>query len=287
MPTVRAVVDGSASALREAGVETARVDAEWLLAHVLDVPRSRLVGEGQRTLDAPAVERYAAVLRRRLTREPLQHILGTQAFRNLHVRVGPQTMVPRPETEALVDWALGLLPDGSALVVDVGTGSGCIACAIAAERPGARVIALEISAAAAAVARANVAALALSARVRVVESDLFSALGGEEADLVVANPPYLPTAVIPTLAPEVARFEPRVALDGGHDGLDVIRRLVADARPRLAAGGALVLETAGGGHVPEVVRLLQTAGFIGVETRPDLAGVERFVTGRNGCRRDS
>jgi release factor glutamine methyltransferase len=287
MPTVRAVVDGSASALREAGVETARVDAEWLLAHVLDVPRSRLVGEGQRTLDAPAVERYAAVLRRRLTREPLQHILGTQAFRNLHVRVGPQTMVPRPETEALVDWALGLLPDGPALVVDVGTGSGCIACAIAAERPGARVIALEISAAAAAVARANVAALALSARVRVVESDLFSALGGEEADLIVANPPYLPTAVIPTLAPEVARFEPRVALDGGHDGLDVIRRLVADARPRLAAGGALVLETAGGGQVPEVVRLLQTAGFIGVETRPDLAGVERFVTGRNGCRRDS
>jgi release factor glutamine methyltransferase len=287
MPTVRAVVDGSASALREAGVETARVDAEWLLAHVLDVPRSRLVGEGQRTLDAPAVERYAAVLRRRLTREPLQHILGTQAFRNLHVRVGPQTMVPRPETEALVDWALGLLPDGSALVVDVGTGSGCIACAIAAERPGARVIALEISAAAAAVARANVAALALSARVRVVESDLFSALGGEEADLIVANPPYLPTAVIPTLAPEVAHFEPRVALDGGHDGLDVIRRLVADARPRLAAGGALVLETAGGGQVPEVVRLLQTAGFIGVETCPDLAGVERFVTGRNGCRRDS
>ena len=124
------------------------------------------------------------------------------------------------------------------------------------------------------------AALGLSARVTVVESDLFSALATGRADLIVANPPYLPAAVIATLAPEVSRFDPRLALDGGPDGLDVVRRLVADAPARLGAGGALLLETAGGEQARAVVALLRTVGFGGVQTRPDLAGVERFVAGR-------
>jgi release factor glutamine methyltransferase len=280
-PTVAAVLSRGAEALAAAGVESARVDAEWLLAAALDVPRGRLAVEGSRALDAGAADRFARALRRRLTREPLQHILGRQPFHDVVVRVGPAAMVPRPETEALVEWALALLPDVAApIVVDVGTGSGCIACAIASERPAARVVALELSPAAAELARANVAALGLDARVTVVESDLFVALGGVRADLIVANPPYLPSAIIPTLAPEVSRFDPRLALDGGADGLAVIRRIVAGARGRLAAGGALVLETAGGEQAAAAATLLRAAGYAEVRTRADLAGVERFVAGQ-------
>ena len=276
--TVAAALARGAGALAAAGIESARVDAEWLLSDALDVPRGRLMTEPDRALDADTAARYARTIERRMTREPLQHIVGTQAFRDLVVRVGPEAMVPRPETEALVEWALALLPRvPSPVIVDVGTGTGCIACAIAAERPAARVVALELSPVAAGLARANAAALGLEARVTVVESDLFAALGGLRADLIVANPPYLPSALIDTLAPEVSRFDPRLALDGGADGLDVIRRLAADARGRLAAGGVLVIETAGGEQAPATVALLRTAGFTDVRTRADLAGVERFV----------
>jgi release factor glutamine methyltransferase len=278
--TVERALTAAAGALAAAGVETARVDAEWLLADVLGVARGRLGMERGRALTTTQAARYAAALRRREGREPLQHIVGTQAFRTLTLRVGAAAMVPRPETEILVEWALAWLPRTPPLVIDVGTGTGCVACAIATERPDARVVALDVSPAAAGLARANVTALGLSARVTVVESDLLSALGTARADLIVANPPYLPTAVIATLAPEVSRFDPRLALDGGPDGLDVVRRLVADAPARLRAGGALLLETAGGEQVPAVVALLRTAGFAGVQTRPDLAGVERYVAGR-------
>ena len=276
--TAAAALTRGAAALAEAGIECARVDAEWLLADVLGVPRDRLLAEPLRVLEADTLARYARALERRLTREPLQHIIGTQAFRDLVVRVGPEALVPRPETETLVEWALELLPAvPSPVVVDVGTGTGCIACAIAAERPAARVVALELSAVAAGLARTNVAALGLEARVTVVESDLLAVLGGLRADLIVANPPYLPSALIDTLAPEVSRFDPRLALDGGADGLDVIRRLAADAHARLAAGGALVLETAGGAQIPATVALLHAAGFADIRTRADLAGIERFV----------
>lgn len=276
--TVAAALARGAEALTAVGIESARADAEWLLADALDVPRGRLAAAPQRALDGEAAARYARAIERRTAREPLQHIIGTQAFRDLALRVGPEAMVPRPETETLVEWALALLPDvASPTVVDVGTGTGCIACAIAAERPGARVIALELSPSAAELARANVAVLGLEARVTVVESDLFTALGALRVDLIVANPPYLPSALIEALAPEVSRFDPRLALDGGADGLDVIRRLVADARGRLTAAGALVLETAGGDQGTATVALLRAAGFADVRTRADLTGVERFV----------
>jgi release factor glutamine methyltransferase len=279
--TVAAVLTRGAGALAGAGIECARVDAEWLLADVLDVPRDRLLAEPHRALEADTLARYARALARRITREPLQHIVGTQAFRDLIVRVGPEALVPRPETETLVEWALELLPAvPSPIVIDVGTGTGCIACAIAAERPAARVVALEVSAVAAGLARANVAALSLEARVTVVESDLLAVLGALRADLIVANPPYLPSALIDTLAPEVSRFDPRLALDGGADGLDVIRRLIPEARARIAAGGALVLETAGGPQIPATIALLRAAGFADIRTRADLAGVERFVAAR-------
>ena len=279
--TVAAALARGAAALAAAGIESACSDAEWLLAGALDLPRGRLAAESRGSLDDEAAARYVQALRRRMAREPLQHILGTQPFRDVIVRVGPEALVPRPETETLVEWALALLPAVPApVVVDVGTGTGCIACAIAFERPAARVVALEVSAAAVALARANVAALGLEARVTVVEADLFAALGGLHANLIVANPPYLPSALIDTLTPEVRHFDPRLALDGGVDGLDVIRRLVTGAPAHLVPGGVLVLETAGGAQAVATAALLTAVGFKDVLTRHDLAGVERFIAGR-------
>jgi release factor glutamine methyltransferase len=276
--TVAEWLEVAAADLGAAGVETPRVDAEWLLAHCLAVPRLALRTAPLRAVDGDVASCYTAALARRARREPLQQIIGSQQFRGTRVAVTRHVLVPRPETEVLVEWALELLPAGQALVVDVGTGSGCIACAIAAERPAARVIALERSAPAAAVARAN--AVDLGGRVRVLVGDLFAPLGDVRADLIVSNPPYLDAAMLAALPPEVAEFEPRVAIDGGADGLDVIRPLVAGARAHLRPGGALVLETAGGEQARRVAALLEAADFTQVSLRRDLAGVERFVAGR-------
>ena len=281
-PSVQAALALGADALRSAGVESAPVDAEWLLAGALRVSHGALSAEPRRTLEAPEAGWYVAALRRRMKREPLQHILGSQPFRHVTVRVTADAMVPRPETELLAAWALDLLPRGPRrpLAIDLGTGTGCIACAIASERPDVEVIALEAAARAVTLARENVVALGLSARVRVEVSELFSALGATLADVIVSNPPYLPTGLIATLAPEVSQYDPRGALDGGVDGLRVIRRIVAEAPQRLLPGGALVLETAGGDQASAVVALMEKASFTGVQTRRDLAGVERFVAGR-------
>lgn len=281
-PTIRAALDAGADALRTAGIDSAAVDAEWLLADALGVSRGALRVEARRVLPPGAVERYVTTLRRRRAREPLQHIVGTQPFGSVSVRVTAAALVPRPETELLAGWALELLPPRSPrtpLVIDLGTGSGCIACVIASERPDVDVIALDVSPAAASLARENVTALRL-ARVTVLVSDLFAALPPTPADVVVCNPPYLPTALIPTLAPEVSRYDPRIGLDGGRDGLDVIRRVVSQTPEWLVPGGALVLETAGHAQARAVVVLMEAAGFTAVETRRDLAGIERFVGGR-------
>jgi release factor glutamine methyltransferase len=179
----------------------------------------------------------------------------------------------------LVEWSLALVPSPS-LVLDVGTGSGCIACAVAAERPAARVIAVDASPAAALVARANALRLGLGERVRVVATDLLTALRHAGADLIVANLPYVPTPALDALSPEVRDHEPRAAVDGGPDGLREIRRLVASAAAALTRDGVLVLETLGGTQTPVVAALMRTAGFTEVTTRADLTGVERFVAGR-------
>jgi len=267
--------------LARAGVETARADAEWLLAGLLGVGRASLALGLDRGLDADVARRYDVAVRRRAAREPLQWILGWEGFRGLRLRVSCDVLVPRPETETLVDWALDLVPEPR-LALDVGTGSGCIACSIAVERRSARVVAIDASPAAAAVARSNVLSLGVGDRVRVVVSNMLASIGAVGADLIVANLPYIPTPTLATLAPEVVRHEPRVALDGGPDGLTAIRRLIATAGARLARGGVLVLETAGGTQTPVVVELMRTAGFTGVATRADLPGVERFVAGRAG-----
>jgi release factor glutamine methyltransferase len=286
--SVREVLDAGQARLARAGVATARADAEWLLAGVFGIGRAELALALSSPLEPLMADAYEASLCRRAEREPLQHILGWEAFRGVRVRVTPHVLVPRPETELLAGWAIELLEARpGALVLDVGTGSGCIACAIAAECPGARVVALDRSADAVRLARDNVAALGLEAGVQVSVSDLFTALPATHADLIVSNPPYLPTTLIPTLSPEVSRYDPRPALDGGPDGLDVIRPLVRQAPAWLAPGGALLLETAGGAQLHEVAALMRAQGLSGIETRPDLAGIERFVMGRRQrCQRD-
>jgi release factor glutamine methyltransferase len=281
---LRDLVETAAARLAAAGVESPRSDAEWLLADLLGLGRGALglaLGDDP---DAALAARYEAAVMRRARREPLQRILAWEEFRGLRLTLTPAVLVPRPETETLVELALALLPHAARgrqpLVLDVGTGSGCIACAIAAERPDARVIATDRSLAALDVARDNARRLGLGERVRVVAGDLLAALGEGRADLVVSNPPYMPTDWLPSLAPEVRDHEPLAALDGGADGLHVLERLIAEAARPLQPDGALVVETAGGVQTARVAGRVAAAGFVQVAIHPDLAGVARFVTGR-------
>lgn len=282
--TIGAVLAEAEDRLAAAGVDTPRVDAEWLLAGILDVGRDALAVNATRPLAEMTAARYAEAVRRRAQRVPLQRILGWEDFRGLRFRLTPAVLVPRPETELLVEWALDFLPAASAArrprVIDVGTGSGCIACAVAQARADVDVVAVDVSPAAAATARTNVEALGLERRIRVMVSDLVAALDAAGVDLIVANLPYLPTALLDELQPEVRTHEPRLALAGGPDGLDIVRRLVPEARRALRPGGALVLETAGGVQATLAAALLRDAGFVDVATRADLAGVTRFVGAR-------
>ena len=271
------------TALEAAGVASPRVDAEWLLAGLLGVGRVAVRLDPGGAVPEPLAERYADAVRRRARREPLQRILGWEEFRGLRVRLTDAVLVPRPETEVLVEWALALMPARGArrlLAVDLGTGSGCIACALAAERPDLDVVAIDVSPTAAAVARENANTLGLAARIRVVATDLLDGVRDLGADLIVSNPPYLPTGLVPELPPEVRTHEPVVALDGGADGLALIRRIAASARRALRASGVLVVETAGGVQATAAAALLRTEGWVQVAIRADLAGVDRFVAGR-------
>jgi release factor glutamine methyltransferase len=271
------------TALEAAGLPSARVDAEWLLAGLLGLGRVAARLELGEAAPAPVAERYARAVSRRARREPLQRILGWEEFRGVRVRLTDSVLVPRPETETLVEWALALLPAPGPrrlLAIDVGTGSGCIACALVSERADLDVVAVDVSPAAAAVARENVRALDLAGRVRVVAADLFAGLRDIRADLIVSNPPYLPSALMPELPPEVRIHEPRLALDGGSDGLAVIRRIATAARPYLRPSGVLVVETAGGDQASAAAALLRGAGWDQVAVRGDLVGIERFVAGR-------
>lgn len=281
--TFRDQLATATTALEAAGVASPRVDAEWLLAGLLGVGRVTVRLDPAGAVPELLAERYGDAVRRRARREPLQRILGWEEFRGLRVRLTDAVLVPRPETEALVEWALALLParGGRRLrAVDLGTGSGCIACALAAERPDLDVVAIDVSPAAAAVARENAIALGLAARIRVVAADLLDGVRDLGADLIVSNPPYLPTGLVPELPPEVRTHEPVVALDGGADGLALIRRIAAIAHRALRASGVLVVETAGGAQATAAAALLRKADFVQVAVRADLAGVDRFVAGR-------
>jgi release factor glutamine methyltransferase len=267
---VREALDSAVVALSAAGVDTPRLDAEVLLANALGVDRLALVTDRERRVEGPAVRAFQdAVRRRSVGREPVAYITGVKGFRHLDLHVDARVLIPRPETETLVEAALDL-PRG-ARVVDVGTGSGAVALALADERPDLDVVATDTSADALAVARANAARLGLE--VAFVEGDLLAGAGAVGA--VVSNPPYVADSA--TLAPEIARHEPPAALYAGADGLTVIRRLVAAAA---ASPARFVALEVGMGQAADVAGVLRGAGFGAVQTRHDLAGIERVVTGR-------
>ena len=283
VPRLRDELDAATSTLEAAGVPEARVDAEWLLAGLMGLGRARLRMDLGREVSVALARRFADAVSRRARREPLQRILGWEEFRGLRLRLTDAVLVPRPETEALVEWALELLPppgDRRLLAVDLGTGSGCIACALAAGRGDVDVLALDMCPAAAAVARENAQALGFKSRISVVVTDLLHGVGDLGADLIVSNPPYLPTGLVPELLPEVRSHEPSLALDGGVDGLALIRRIAVQARRVLRPSGVLVFETAGDVQASAAATLLRAEDFTRVETRADLAGVTRFVAGR-------
>lgn len=257
--------------LRDAGCDSPRLDAELLLADALGATRTALHLRPERILTAAESDRFAQLLARRRAREPVAYLLGRKGFRRIELQVDARVLVPRPETELLVEVALAL-PRG-ARVADVGTGSGAVALALKHERPDLRVVATDISADALAVARANARALALD--VAFAHGDLLDPVDGP-LDAVLSNPPYVPDGDRDALAPEVAVHEPALALFAGPDGLDVYRRLVAAA---VARAPFVALEV-GAGQAAAVGALLRDAGMGEVRAHRDLAGIERVVVGR-------
>lgn len=265
-----------------AGLECARQDALRLMAQALGTDRLSVHVEPRRSVDARSAASFRALLDRRAAHEPVQHILGFEEFRGLRIAVTPDVLIPRPETEGLVERALELLADRpQALVADIGTGSGVIACALAAARPDLEVLAVDQSLGALTVASDNVRALGLGSRVRLLAGDLFgplSSLSGS-LDMVVANPPYLPSGIIAGLPAEVERFEPRLALDGGPDGMRVLRRIITEA-PRFLKPGAWLLMEIGEEQAGLLASLMAAEGFSRIGARRDLRDVERYIEGR-------
>jgi release factor glutamine methyltransferase len=262
--------------LAAAGCPSPRVDAELLLAHALGGSRTALYAEGERELTAAELATFEPLLARREAREPLAYVLGEWGFRRLTLRVDRRVLVPRPETEVVVERCLALVHDFQApAVLDVGVGSGAIALAIADEHAGAHVTGTDSSRDALAVARANAAALGLTDRVELLERDASDGVGDADWDLVVSNPPYVDPADIDQLEPEVRDWEPREALVGPG----VTEAVAAAALRALRLGGHGVLET-GDGDAPRVGALLSALGFEKVASTRDLAGRERVVEGR-------
>ena len=276
-------LSAAVDALRAAGVEDPRLDAELLLAEAMGWERARLVAESGAEVPPAAARRFGEMVRRRLRREPVAYIVGHRGFRRIELAVDPRVLIPRPETELLVELALELRPSR---LLDVGTGTGAIALAVADELPECEVVATDTSPAALEVARANAERLGLVERVSLHEGTLPP--GDAGFDLVLANLPYVSAAEWPSLEPEVTEWEPREALLAGPDGLDAIRALFLSNRVRPSSPlwriktnspvGALALEV-GEGQAGAVGEMMRGAGFGRVEARRDLAGIERVVVG--------
>lgn len=271
---------GAADLRRGPHPDRARRDAETLLLHLLRRERAALLARSKEVLSAEEAEIYVALLERRAAGEPLQYIIGETEFYGLPFQVSPGVLIPRPETEHLVEKAIEL---GKRLdeprIVDIGSGSGAIAIVLARHLPRARITAVEISERALAVARENGLRNGVAGRIRFLEGNLFAPIAQERFDIVASNPPYVPSADRASLAVEVRDHEPAVALFAGADGLDVIRRLIPDAFSSLAPGGALVMEF-GYSQCPAMSGLLADAGFEEIEFVSDLQGIPRVACAR-------
>jgi release factor glutamine methyltransferase len=268
--------------LRSAGIESPEHDAEVLLRHVLGWDRARLLADGASILGPDDRSRFVSLVDERSRRRPLQHLTGVQWFWGLEITVTPDVLIPRPETEVLVETALAAIREVEGpVVVDVGTGSGCIALALAAERADAEIHAVDVSRPALSVARGNADRLGLSERVELHHGDLLDPVTSlaERIDLVVSNPPYVSSREHANLAPEVGRHEPRLALVPPGDRLSVYRRLAPAAVPLLRPDGVLAVEV-GQGMADEVRGELRAAGLEPPRVVPDMAGIDRVVIAR-------
>jgi len=277
---VAELVEGARARLAAGGVPTPAPDAERLLRHVLGWDRARLVVSWSDPVPEEAAARFEALVDQRARRVPLQHLTGTQAFWRHEFLVTPGVLIPRPETEIVVEQALRLMRGRPApAILDVGTGSGCIALSLAAELPAAQVDAIDASPAALAVARENARRLGLEGRVRFHEGDLLAPVAGRRFDLIASNPPYVDPATRPSLAPEVRDHEPALALFPPGGPLDVYRRLAPQAAAALRPGGFLLLEV-GLGQADAVGAILADAGLVVDDVVRDLQGIPRTLVAR-------
>lgn len=278
MLTVLEILKRTADFLAGRGIEPARLNAELLVGHALGLKRMQLYLQFERLLSEAELEKIRPLVRRRAQHEPVQYIIGTTEFQGLQIKVDRRALIPRPETEQLVELVTRVLTVPPARVLDLGTGSGAIALALAGHYPAAAVTALDRSEDALALARENALATGLAERVTFLRSSWYAQLPAEaQFDLIVANPPYLTAAETAAAAPEVRDYEPVGALtSAGDDGADDLRAIMAGAAHHLAPGSLLALETGPGQH-GMLLKLAREAGFARAESRPDLAGRDRFV----------
>lgn len=278
--TIEAVLRWATEDFRGRGIATPRLDAEVLLAHALSSTRIRLIVEAKHELDPEDLKRFREFVKRRRAHEPTAYIVGAREFYGRPFRVDRRVLVPRPDTEALVEIAFARTRalSMSMRALDLCTGSGCVAITLARERPTAAVVAADVSEDALAVARENAARLGAH-NVAFRSGDLFRAVDPSwRFDIVTANAPYVASLELSSLAPDVRDFEPRLALDGGSDGLDVVRAIVRASPPHLARGGVLAVEV-GMGQAPLVAELFERAGYSRIELGRDYARIERVVSG--------
>jgi release factor glutamine methyltransferase len=274
----RTLLADAARRLAGAGVDDAKGDARALFAAATGIDRLALLNDPDRPVDPAAAGRFAAMVDRRAGREPVHRILGTGEFWGLPFRLSPDTLEPRPDSEAIVEAALDAVGPGRAAplrLLDLGTGTGCLLLALLSELPAATGVGTDRAPGAARTARANARALGLAARAAFLVADWTAAIGGR-FDLVVANPPYVPDADVPALAPEVRDHDPRAALAGGPDGLAPYRTIAADLPRLLAPGGTAVFEV-GAGQADDVAAIARAAGLDPVAVRADYGGVPRAV----------
>jgi len=259
------------------GVENSRLEAEWLLCAATGMDRVGLYLNYDKPLLDKELAAYRSMVARRAKREPLQHILGSQEFCGLDFEVSADVLIPRHDTELLVSQAVALMPDAGS-ILDIGTGSGCVAVALALHFPAASITAIDISEAALAVARRNIEKH--NVEVELLHGSLLEPVTGRSFDLIVSNPPYIPTADIACLEPEVRDYDPFGALNGGTDGLDIYRILIPNAQPHLNSSGWLLLEV-GQGQAAEVAQIFnETGGYAEPFTAKDPGGIERVVAAK-------
>jgi len=279
---IQAILQEATGQLGLAGIENPRLEAEVLLAHVLKVSRIELFTRWDEEVPESVSREFQALLARRARREPLAYLIGAREFWSLNFLVNRDVLIPRPETEFVIEAALRYV-QGAARIIDVGTGSGNIAICLAKELPKVHIYAVDISWAALVVARQNAAYHRVASRITFLQSDLVSAFAprfsSKLIDCLVSNPPYISSAEIATLAPEISVFEPRLALDGGSDGLDCLRRLIGEGKGVLKAGGRVILEM-GCGQREALVREFQDQGYEVEEIVADYAGIDRVIVAR-------